>query len=154
MVAVGWIRCNGGDERKDLASPQAGFEAATCEFHPPVGTFQPTLEWSWTSSSVEPDALNVMMTPAVVDLNEDGVPDVVFASTAATDGGAVEVGFLRALNGANGAELFTVTDPALRVNTASSVAVGDIDLDGHVEILASDATGTHLLAFSNTGTLK
>lgn len=154
FVALAVGSCDGGGERKDLGRRPASFDAATCEFHPPVGAFHPTLEWSWTSSSVEPDALNVMMTPAVVDLNEDGVPDVVFASTAATDGAFVEVGFLRALNGANGAELFTVTDPTLRVNAASSVAVGDIDLDGHVEILASDSTGTRILAFSNTGALK
>ena len=44
--------------------------------------FSPTLEWSWTSSAIEPNALNVMGTPSVIDLNEDGVPDVVFSSTA------------------------------------------------------------------------
>ena len=153
-VALTAASCNGGLERRDMGPPQSGFEAATCEFHPPVGAFQPVVEWSWTSSTVEPDALNVMLPPAVVDLNEDGVPDVVFASTALTNGGLVEVGFLRALNGSNGAEIFTVADPALRVNTASAVAVGDIDLDGHVEILASDFIGNRLLAFSNTGTLK
>ncbi len=116
--------------------------------------FTPILEWSWTSSSVEPTALNVMMTPSVIDLSGDGIPDVVFASTASTGGGAVEVGFLRALNGNDGSEIFTVTDPALRVNTACSVATGDIDLDGRPEIIACGVNGNNLIAFEHDGTFK
>ena len=90
----------------------------------------PILEWAWTSSSVLPNSLNVMMTSSVIDLNKDGIPDVVFGSTASTGGGLVEVGVLRALNGNNGSELFTVTDSGLQINTAASVATGDIDGDG------------------------
>jgi hypothetical protein len=123
-------------------------------FIPPVGPFNPVLEWSWTSSAVEPNSLNVMMTPSVIDLNGDAVPDVVFASTASTGGALVEVGVLRALNGRDGSELFTVTDPALRVNTASSIATGDIDLDGSPEIVACDSTGARLIAFEHDGTFK
>ena len=98
--------------------------------------FTPILEWSWTSSAVEPTALNVMMTPSVVDLNGDGVPDVVFASTASTGGGLVEVGFLRALNGNDGSEIFTVTDPEFYARAKEGAAIsirahdGVITLDG------------------------
>ena len=80
-------------------------------------TLSPTLEWSWTSSGVEPDALNVMNTPSVIDLNADGVPDVVFSSTASPSGGP-------RLSEANGAELFTVgeTSPVdLRVTATCSL---------------------------------
>ena len=35
------------------------------------GMISATLEWSWTSSMTEPNALNVMMTPSVVDLDGD-----------------------------------------------------------------------------------
>jgi hypothetical protein len=137
------------DEDNNLAN--SGVE---CQVDPPVGAFDPVLEWSWTSSPVQGSALNVMMTPAVIDLNGDLVPDVVFASTSSTGGGQVEVGFLRALNGDDGSEIFTVTDPSFRVNTASSVAAGDIDLDGSPEILACDSTGRRLIAFEHDGTFK
>jgi hypothetical protein len=119
--------------------------------------FNPVLEWSWTSSSTEPTALNVMGTPSVVDLNKDGVPDVVFGTTANTGGGALLVGFLRALNGNDGSEMFTVnqTTPVdLRINASCSVATGDIDLDGFPEIIACDISGTRLIAFESDGSFK
>jgi hypothetical protein len=124
------------------------------QFIPPIGPFNPVLEWSWTSTAVDPNSLNVMNTPAVVDLDGDARPEVVFASTASTGGALVEVGVLRALNGEDGSELFTVTDPALRVNTASSVAVGDVDGDGRPEIVACDSSGARLIAFEHDGTFK
>ncbi len=143
-----------GDISEDDETNNLIHSGQSSQYIPPVGSFDPVLEWSWTSSSVEPSALNVMMTPSVIDLNGDDIPDVVFGSTASTGGGAVEVGFLRALSGADGSELFTVTDSSLRINTASSVAVGDIDLDGHPEIIACDTTGYRLIAFEHDGTYK
>ena len=119
--------------------------------------FNPVVEWAWTTSAIEPNALNVMGTPSVVDLNNDGVPDVVFSSTTSTGGGNVEIGFLRALNGSDGSELFTVnqTTPVdLRVSTTCSVATGDIDNDELPEIIACDTSGTRLIAFENDGTFK
>ena len=128
-----------------------------CEFAPTPGAFQPMIEWSWTSSAVEPNSLNVMMTPGIIDLTDDGIPDVVFGTTASTGGGTVEIGFLRAINGADGSELFTVTatnPDDLRINTTTSVAVGDIDNDGRPEIVASDISGVRLIAFEHDGTFK
>ena len=127
---------------------------ATLGAVPAQAAFVPELEWSWTSSTVLPSYLNVMTTPSVIDLNGNGVPDVIFASTDSTGGGLVEVGVLRALAGNTGAELFTVTDPGLRVNATSSVATGDLDGDGKVEIVATEASGGRLLAFNADGTLK
>jgi hypothetical protein len=125
-----------------------------CLFTPPSGAIDPVLEWSWNGSSVEPNALNVMMTPSVIDVSGDGIPDVVFAATPSTGGGAVEIGFLRALDGATGAELYTITAADLRINTASSIAVGDIDLDGQPEIIACSYTNNRLVAFEQDGTFK
>ena len=119
-----------------------------------LGLTPPVLEWSWTSSSVVPTALNVMMTPSVIDLTNDGIPEVVFASTSSTGGGYVEVGVLRAIHGNDGSEYFTVTDPVYQVSTTSSVATGDIDGDGWPEIIACDSSGVRLIAFEHDGTFK
>ena len=100
-----------------------GNTGAGCKAEPMPGAFNPTVEWAWTRSSVLPNSLNIMMTPAIIDLNGDTVPDVVFGSTASTGGGYVEErALLRALSGSDGAELFSVTDPALALNAAASVA--------------------------------
>lgn len=115
--------------------------------------FQPKVEWSWTSSPVLPSSLNVNMTPAVVDLNRDGVPDVVFGSTSSRSGQGTS-GVLRALDGATGHELFTVTDPTLEIGNECAIAVGDVDNNGTLEIIACDPETTKLRIFEHDGTLK
>jgi len=134
--------------------------AAVCvltTFTGPAVAFDPVLEWSWTSSAVEPTALNVLGTPSVIDLNNDDVPDVVFSSTASTSGDELIAGFLRVLDGSDGSELFTVNQMSpvdLRVNSTCSVATGDIDLDGFPEIIACDISGSGLIAFEHDGIYK
>jgi hypothetical protein len=117
-------------------------------------SFNPVLQWSWTRSSVAPNALNVMTTPAVVDINGDGIPEVIFASTASKAGGMVESGILRALDGNNGEELFSVTEQQYAVNATSSVAVGDLDSDRSPEIVACDRSGRRLIAFDSEGNFR
>ncbi|MCP4697031.1 MAG: VWA domain-containing protein [Gammaproteobacteria bacterium] len=125
-----------------------------CKSKATPGSFDPVLKWAWNTSPVLPDYLNVMSTPGIIDLDGDNTPDVVFGATNSRGGGSVEIGVLRALSGSDGTELFTVMDPELRVNTASSVAVGDIDLDGKAEIIASDSSGRRLIAFEHDGIFK
>jgi hypothetical protein len=125
-----------------------------CASSAPPGAITPTLQWSWTSSAVEPASLSVMMTPVVMDMNADAVPDIVFGSTDSTGGALVEVGILRALDGATGAELWTVTDPSLSLNVAFNIAAADIDGDGLPEIVAADANNTQLVCFENDGSFK
>jgi choice-of-anchor C domain-containing protein len=120
----------------------------------PVPNLNARLKWSWTSSPVLPDSLNVVMTPSVIDLDADGIPDVVFGSTDSRGGGFVEIGALRALSGADGRELFTVTDTTLAINAFSQIAVADIDSDGRPEIILGDASGNRLVAFEHDGTFK
>src|SRR5262249_26964508 len=45
----------------------------------PPGPVFGTVGWSWTPPTL-PLSMNVGGTPAVVDLNADGIPDIVFAS--------------------------------------------------------------------------
>ncbi len=131
-----------------------GDTGRNCFVQPQPGPLSPVLEWSWTSSTVDPTSLNVMMTPNVIDLDGDRLPELLFASTSSRGGGNVEVGVLRALDGRDGTERFTVTDPTQRVNTAASIATGDIDADGRPEIIACDDSGRRLIAFEHDGTFK
>jgi hypothetical protein len=54
------------NEDNNIISSKAG-----CTYIPPVGSFNPVVEWKWNSSSVLPDSLNVMISPAVIDLDSD-----------------------------------------------------------------------------------
>src|SRR5690554_4305244 len=53
-----------------------------CEWRPPTQVFEPEVAAAWVNDDTtpEPDYHQVMMTPAVLDMNEDGVPDIVFAT--------------------------------------------------------------------------
>ncbi|HYO51216.1 kelch repeat-containing protein [Archangium sp.] len=120
------------------------------------------LQWAWTGSPVLPAHKQVMMTPVVVDVNGDRVPDIVFSSfdgdyyneTYNNGGDGNSNGVLRAISGNDGHELWSVTDPAYRVKPAASIAAGDIDGDGKVEICGIPENGRGILCFENDGAFK
>lgn len=120
---------------------------ANCEFHPPVGQFNPALEWAWARNpSAPPDTIHdVVGIPAVIDLNNDQIPEIIFAFKHDGSHGA-----LRAVSGLDGTELFTVTDPV--VSMESSLTAGDIDNDGLPETIIP--SGNDLLCFENNGQFK
>jgi hypothetical protein len=141
-------------------SLRAEAAGAPCTVVPPPGPFDMALEWAWRGSPVFPAHNQVMMMPIVVQLTDDNgdqkidrrdVPDVVFSTFA---GGAYgSNGIVRAVSGADGSEIWNVTDPTLRTRGESSVAAGDIDGDGVVEIIAAlDPTG--IMALEHDGQLK
>ena len=114
------------------------------------------LEWAWTKTNVDPVSRLVSSAPAVMDVNGDRVPDVVFV-TWGTVGGAVgyaSQGRLRAVSGRDGSEIWSVTDPALGLNGNTKLAVADIDGDGRPEILAEAENRNTLLAFEHDGSFK
>jgi hypothetical protein len=135
-----------------------------CLYHPPVGVFQPVLEWEWTGSPVEPEYDQVMMAPAVANLTDDDqdgvvdqrdVPDVVF-TTFHRGGNYNGRGVLRVLDGATGREHLNLT--GYDVHPGSCPALGDLDGDGVPEIVVdrmlsggSAVTGTY--AFHADGRL-
>jgi subtilase family serine protease len=130
-----------------------------CETEPQVGTFNPVEKWSWTGGTTMPTYNQVMVMPVVArisDTNGDNViddedvPAIIFNSFA---GKNWDSGILRAIRGDNGEEIFSLSDSAYRINTPTQIAVGDIDNDGFMEILAS-ASDHRILCFEHTGTLK
>ena len=123
-----------------------------CIVEEQTGGFNPTVEWSKNTWSVEASSNNIMMMPAVASLtddngdgqiDEDDTPDVIVVTYGGT-------GTLRAVSGKDGSEIFNVTNQGLQGQGA--VAAGDIDGDGIVEIIA--CTSNTVKAFEHDGTLK
>ncbi len=141
------------DDQIFPASPLEQVDACTAEVE--TGTFTPITEWSKSTWSVDPQSYNVMMSPIVVSLTDDDgdgdidvsdTPDIVLI----TYNEHAPCGTLRAVSGADGAEIFNVTGNNLQ--GTGGVAAGDIDGDGVVEIVAATQSG--VAAFEHDGTLK
>lgn len=159
----------------------------------PPQVFQPQEKWAWTGGRTETSSRNVSMSPLVLNLTDDNgdgridesdVPDVIFTSCKASeccincmnlssgsfaDSDFSGKGILRAVNGRDGSELWSVTDPALVLTAMTQLAAGDLDGDNVPEIVAvkyhfqkgSGSSGMEgkyksgaLLVFDNTGRLK
>ncbi|WNG38144.1 HYR domain-containing protein [Archangium violaceum] len=155
--------CNTTDSKELTNARGTGNLAERCEVKPPItGSFAPKLQWEWTGSPILPAHKQVMMQPVVVDVNRDGTPDIVFSSfdgdyyntlyASGYDGNTN--GVLRAISGNDGRELWTVEDAAYRVKPAASIAAGDIDGDGAVEICGIPESGRGIICFENDGTFK
>jgi hypothetical protein len=147
-------------------------ETNQCIHVPGPGDFEaPVRAWWWPYTDVTgktmrtidlPDFVHVMSTPVVARArgaaHPDDVPTVYF-NTFTPCGSLSCEGVLRAVSGADGTPLWSVTDPMLRTNGVSSIAVGDLDGDGNVEIVTGGYDGTTagltggLLAFHSDGTL-
>lgn len=113
--------------------PDAG---VVCEWRPPTQVFEPEIAAAWveSDSTPDPDYHQVMMTPAVLDMNEDGTPDIVFSTFKG--GNYTGESVLRAIDGRTYAPIFDLVDAAKRVSGAASIALGDIDGDGQNELVA------------------
>ena len=145
-----------GSEDKPRAQ-SAGNLDDSCEIPPPnAPNFEPELQWAWTGSSVLPEYNQVMMTPAVADVNLDGIPDIIFSAfrDIPNDDFDWREGVLRAISGDDGHDLWTVTDPAYRIKAGASIAVGDIDNDGAVEICGIPTDGRGIICYENDGAFK
>ncbi|HHH11541.1 MAG TPA: VCBS repeat-containing protein, partial [Sorangium sp.] len=126
-----------------------------CEYLPPTGPLHPTIEWSWSSTAIQPAHVQVINMPVVIDLEKDGTPDVVIVTSNSYSGNGA--GYLRALDGVNGAEKWNantdVYQDAYRVQPRGTPAAADIDGDGFVEIVTPKAGGG-LIAFEHDGSYK
>ena len=121
---------------------------AACLREPTVGSFTPVVEWQWNSNPILPDYDDIMTTPAVGDVNADGIPDVVFASFA---GGAyTSPGAITAVSGNSGATLWSV---APGTYSSGGIALGDLDGDGTVEVCTA-GTQYAVVCLDGAGNLK
>ncbi|HJL18092.1 MAG TPA: hypothetical protein RMH99_20685 [Sandaracinaceae bacterium LLY-WYZ-13_1] len=144
-----------------------------CEYRPPVDRLNAVVQWHWGEENAErnPNRVDVWQTPTVgrlTDTNCDGVvdefdpPNVVFVSGRANgvhcSYGPVhgttgcKTGALRVLDGQTGAELWTLRRPSESSLGFSgvSVALGDVDHDGDMEIAAVTGEG-YVALIDHTG---
>ncbi|MEM9875558.1 MAG: FG-GAP-like repeat-containing protein, partial [Myxococcota bacterium] len=151
-----WADCEEGEfcePTLDQCLPQPGDDI--CEYEPVVGTLTPAVEWSWTSTTIQPSAVQVINAPIVGDLDQDGTPDVVIVTS--NNYSSSGPGYLRALDGATGAEKWGASADVYaagnEVNPRGTPALGDIDGDGRPEIV-SPRSGGGLIAFDDDGSFK
>ena len=149
LVAAGAVACHVevDNEAPRPVTQQSSTLAGLCEVKPPSpATFTLEVEWEWKSNpNVLPNHKQVMTTPLVLELDGDGIPDVVFSSYVGDSW--TSDGVLRAVSGADGRDLWTATDPASRVRGAATLAAGDIDRDGKPEICTIPSDGKGFICF-------
>jgi len=154
---IDWADCN----ENEFCEPTVGLclpqpqNSPICEYKPQAGPLTPTLEWSWTGSTIFPTFDQVINMPVVVDLEKDGTPDVVIVTSDSFT--ATKPAYLRALDGKTGQEKWgaavDVYKAAYQVQPRATPAAADIDGDGYVEIVTAKAGGG-LIAFEHDGTFK
>jgi len=150
----------------DGGTDDAGDDAGcvpSCQYHPPAGgNLNAVVEWTWgPTATTNPTQTDIWSTPTVgrmYDTNCDGKidnldsPVIVFVSgdvgaTCCGCNGATpstcEDGVLRMITGANGKEIWTL--PKASASSVgfmgSAPALGDIDKDGVMDIVAMTGEG-------------
>jgi hypothetical protein len=144
-----------------------------CEYIPKAGKLDAVQRWSWGEKPKQfPGRPDVWSTPTVgriADANCDGKvdefdpPNVIFVSgnsegTCCHCNNKVptscHTGVLRVLDGRTGEEIWSnaVPVPGSPGFAGTSVALGDIDKDGQMDVVAVDGTGL-IVAFNGEGKL-
>jgi uncharacterized repeat protein (TIGR01451 family) len=110
--------------------------------------FTPVLELTWPRpDTASPTVIDSASSPVVVDLDLNGVPDIVF-TTANFDPplGTLVPAMLRAIRGDTGAKIFDVTAPFEGISqydfAQATVAVGNLDNDAFPEIVTTQVAGS------------
>lgn len=124
-----------------------------CENPIDINAILPDVQCRWTgppTGDAHPDHVHVMSTPMVVDFDFDAdpvtlEPSIVF-TTFPTAGSYGAPGVIRVISGRDCAQQYSFDETADQAMSPASVAVGDLDGDGHAEIVAA-AYGGGILAF-------
>ena len=147
-----------------------------CEYFPPPGQLNATIKWQWgfdPAPTEFPAAPDVWATPSVArifDANCDGKvdladpPNVVFVSGDSeatcchcngTTPTACHTGVLRMLDGRTGAEIWSLerAEPSSAGFAGMSVALGDVDQDQRIDIVAFTGEGK-IAIIGDDGTVK
>jgi hypothetical protein len=131
----------------DAGTPDGGLDCLeACEFHP-TGTFSPVLKASWGGDLASPFDTDIMMTPIVIELDDDDcdgkvtekdIPEIVFSTFQ--NGAYGSVGTLHAISLINGAFVDKWSVPGV-VNPTKQIAGGDFDGQPGNEVVACGEDG-------------
>ncbi|MDF1563592.1 MAG: VCBS repeat-containing protein [Deltaproteobacteria bacterium] len=152
-----FVPCNGPIDcpedqicERDLGVCIDRTSVGTCEYHPPAGVFTPGADcrWSPAAGDLDPNRVDVVMTPVVGNLTDDtddgltntfDLPDIAFVSyDRIGDGCCNTPGTLRIVDGRCNNDgtmrtLFATSTPAL--DNSGGLALGDLDGDGVPELV-------------------
>jgi hypothetical protein len=132
------------DEICDPALGRCMPKIGDCEAQPVPGEFAPVVEWHWDGLATNSAIRNVMMTPAVADMDGDGVPEVVFVAFSSSYDAALVV-----VSGATGQQSAAVENGGPSIS--AHVAVGNLDADAALEVVVGRYDPPGVTAFEFTG---
>jgi hypothetical protein len=122
---------------------------------PMPGVFSPSVQCDWTVQPGDPQPTSgfVLTTPLVADTPVDAgaSAEIVIITFAGTEASTTAPGVLRILSGQDCSLLETVADSVNIVRASSTPALGNLDADADIEIVAR-RDGNGLIAFDWNGT--
>lgn len=119
-----------------------------CELRPENVTFEPTIEWHWDGWSVDSDFKQVQSTPAIADVDGDGLPEVVTVAYKNSSNNMLIV-----LNGEDGSENLMIPVATYNIRWGTGAAVGNLDADPELEIVFMTSSRS-LVVIEHDGTEK
>jgi hypothetical protein len=129
---------------------------AECQYKPPSGQLSPVLKYAWGGELAAPYSTDIMMTPIVIQLDDDDcdgkvtakdIPEIVFSTFSS--GQYTSAGVLRAVSVQGGAALMKWSVEGV-VNPTKQLAAGNIDGQPGNEIIACGVDGA-VHAFTGAG---
>lgn len=144
---------------QDGGAPDAGAITCldSCQYKAPTSDFAAQVAYSWGGGSAPPYATDIMMTPIVMQLDDDDcdgkitvndIPEIIFNTFSS--GAYTEVGTIHAIAIVGGQVVEKWSVPG-RVAAASELAAGNIDSDPGNEVVAC-LQGGGVVAFAGDGT--
>ncbi len=145
---------------QDAGTPDGGAITCleSCQYVPPTSDFQAQVAYSWGGETTSPYSTDIMMTPIVMELDDDDcdgkitandIPEIIFNTFSAATGGYTQAGTIHAISVVGGQVVDKWSVPGI-VAAASELAAGNIDGQPGNEVVAC-VQGGGVVAFNGDG---